>query len=153
VLGYISLHIDSDQILEITEKLYVKDKEEFYILSPGGEIIFRSNSEVSEDEKWIGSVLKTNDSSGTMEWKKDSFQGLMIYDKLSDSSGGWIIVKRIPYTSVFESALSVAKINILFGVIGLALVIMATFFVSFKITSPIRVLLQNIKQVESGNMD
>jgi two-component system sensor histidine kinase YesM len=153
VLGYISLHIDSEQILEITEKLYVKDKEEFYILSPDGELIFRSNSEVSQDEKWIGNVLKTDDSSGTMEWKKDSFQGLMIYDKLSDSSGGWIIVKRIPYTSVFESALSVAKINILFGVIGLALVIMATFFVSFKITSPIRVLLQNIKQVESGNMD
>lgn len=152
ILGYISLDIASEQILEISEKLYVKDKEEFYLISPEGELIFRSNPEVSEEEEWINRLVKDSESSGTLEWKEGSFDGLMIYDTLSESSGGWIIVKRIPFTSVFESAMSVAKINILFGVIGLCLVIMATFFVSFKITSPIRVLLQNIKQVESGNM-
>jgi two-component system sensor histidine kinase YesM len=32
------------------------------------------------------------------------------------------------------------------------LVVLATLFVSFKITSPIRILLQNIEQVEKGNM-
>ncbi|MBO1512789.1 sensor histidine kinase [Metabacillus bambusae] len=153
LLGYISLDIAPDQIIDISEKLYVKDKEEFYILSPEGELIFRSNSEVSESEEWITNVLNSTGTSGTMEWEKDSFRGLMMYDKISESSGGWILVKRIPYTSVFESAMSVAKINIIFGVIGLCLVIMATFFVSFKITSPIRVLLQNIKKVEEGNMN
>lgn len=153
VLGYISLDIAPDQILDISEKLYVKDKEEFYLISPEGELIFRSNQEISEDQEWISRLVNATDKQGTLEWKDESFDGLVIYDKLSDSSGGWIMVKRIPFTSVFESALSVAKINILFGVIGLCLVVMATFFVSFKITSPIRVLLQNIKQVESGNMN
>lgn len=153
LLGYISLDIDSEHLLGIAEKLYVKDKEEFYILSPEGELIFRSNNEVNENQQWITSLIKNNKPNGMMEWKKDSFHGLMIYETLDESSGGWILVKRIPFTSVFESALSVAKINILFGVIGLILVIMATLFVSFKITSPIRVLLQNIKQVESGNMN
>jgi two-component system, sensor histidine kinase YesM len=152
LLGYISLDIAPQQILDISEKLYVKDKEEFYLISPEGELIFRSNPEVSEDEEWIDGLVEASKTNGTLEYKDGSFDGLMIYEKLSDSSGGWIIVKRIPFTSVFESAMSVAKINILFGVIGLCLVIMATFFVSFKITSPIRVLLQNIKQVESGNM-
>jgi len=153
LLGYISLDINSEQLLNITHKLYVKDKEEFYIISPDGELIFRSNYEVSEDQQWIKRLIQNEDTSGMMEWKKDSFEGLMIYEKLDDSSGGWFLVKRIPYTSVFESALSVAKINILFGVIGLILVVLATLFVSFKITTPIRVLLQNIKQVESGNMN
>jgi len=153
LLGYISLDINSEHLLGIAEKLYVKDREEFYILSPEGELIFRSNNEVNENQQWITSLIKNNEPNGMMEWKKDSFHGLMIYETLDDSSGGWILVKRIPFTSVFESALSVAKINILFGVIGLILVIMATLFVSFKITSPIRVLLQNIKQVENGNMN
>ncbi|MGM0878027.1 MAG: sensor histidine kinase [Bacillota bacterium] len=153
LLGYISLDIAPDQIINISQKLYVKDKEEFYILSPEGELIFRSNKEVSEDEEWITRLIKNTESNGIMEWEKDSFSGMMIFDKISESSGGWILVKRIPYTSAFESALSVAKINIIFGIIGLCLVIMATFFVSFKITSPIRVLLQNIKKVEEGNMD
>ncbi|MCM3440562.1 histidine kinase [Metabacillus halosaccharovorans] len=153
LLGYISLEINSEHLLGIAEKLYVKDKEEFYLLSPEGELIFRSNNDVDENQQWIASLIKNNKPNGMMEWKKDSFHGLMIYETLDESSGGWIMVKRIPYTSVFESALSVAKINILFGVIGLILVIMATLFVSFKITSPIRVLLQNIKQVENGNMN
>ncbi|WP_175638630.1 sensor histidine kinase [Metabacillus schmidteae] len=153
LLGYISLDIDSEHLLEITDKLYVKDKEEFYILSPEGQLIFRSNNDVSENEQWITNLIQHKEPNGMMEWKKDSFNGLMIYETLDESSGGWILVKRIPYTSVFESALSVAKINILFGVIGLILVILATLFVSFKITTPIRVLLQNIKQVENGNMN
>ncbi len=153
LLGYISLDIDSEHLLEITDKLYGKDKEEFYILNPEGELIFRSNNDVNENQQWIKSLIQHNKPNGMMEWKKDSFNGLMIYETLDRSSGGWILVKRIPYTSVFESALSVAKINILFGVIGLILVILATLFVSFKITSPIRVLLQNIKQVENGNMN
>ncbi|KKI91540.1 histidine kinase [Bacillus sp. SA1-12] len=153
LLGYISLDIAPNKISEISEKLYVKDKEEFYILSQEGELIFRSNSEVSENEKWITQLINRPEPSGTMEWQKDSFRGLMIYERVSESTGGWIMVKRIPYTSVFESALSVAKINIMFGIIGLILVILATLFVSFKITSPIRVLLQNIKKVEEGNMN
>ncbi|WP_026559519.1 sensor histidine kinase [Bacillus sp. J37] len=153
LLGYISLEINSEHLLGIAEKLYVKDKEEFYLLSPEGELIFRSNNDVDENQQWITSLIKSSKTNGMMEWKKDSFHGLMIYETLDESSGGWIMVKRIPYTSVFESALSVAKINILFGVIGLILVIMATLFVSFKITSPIRILLQNIKQVENGNMN
>ncbi|WP_299090475.1 sensor histidine kinase [uncultured Metabacillus sp.] len=153
LLGYISLDIAPNKISEISEKLYVKDKEEFYILSPEGELIFRSNSEVSENEEWITKLINLSQPNGTMEWQKDKFRGLMIYEKVAESSGGWILVKRIPYTSVFESALSVAKINIMFGIVGLILVILATFFVSFKITSPIRVLLQNIKKVEEGNMN
>lgn len=153
LLGYISLDIAPDKILDISEKLYDKDKEEFYLLSREGELIYQSNNEVSEEEEWISSIVRTEHSNGTMEWEKDSFRGLMMYDKLTDSTGGWILVKRIPYTSVFESALSVAKINILFGLVGLCLVILATLFVSFKITSPIRVLLQNIKKVEDGNMN
>ncbi len=53
LLGYISLDIAPSQIINISEKLYVKDKEEFYIISSEGEMIFQSNNEVSEDEAWI----------------------------------------------------------------------------------------------------
>lgn len=153
LLGYISLDIAPSQIINISEKLYVKDKEEFYIISSEGEMIFQSNNEVSEDEAWIKKLTASKKQSGTMELETDSFQGLMIYDRTSEASGGWILAKRIPYTSVFESALSVAKINILFGMIGLCLVILGSFFVSFKITSPIRILLQHINKVEKGDMN
>lgn len=78
---------------------------------------------------------------------------VMMYDRLTPSAGGFLLVKRVPYATLHESAVNVAQINISFGIIGLSLVILATFFISLKITSPIRMLLANIQEIEKGNMD
>ncbi|TDL80953.1 cache domain-containing sensor histidine kinase [Peribacillus frigoritolerans] len=155
VLGYITLGISPDTIIDMSRNLYNRESEEFFLLSSEGEMIYSSNEEITDrqnDQKWIESIMKADSTSGTLEWKENSFNGVMMYDRLSDSSGGWILVKRVPYHILYDSAYSVAKINILFGVIGLSLVVLAVLFVSFKITSPIRILLQNIEQVEKGNM-
>lgn len=155
VLAYVTLEFSSEKIYKLSENLYNKDTEEFYILSPEGKLIYSSNSEISanqEKQKWIKKLTKNQNPKGTMEWKEDSFNGVMIYDHIPESAGGWYLVKRVPYATLYESAFSVTKINILFGVMGLLLVVMATLMVSFKITSPIRVLLHYIDQVEKGNM-
>lgn len=155
VLGYITLGISPDTIIDMSRNLYNRESEEFFLLSSEGEMIYSSNEEISDsqnDQKWIDSIMKADSTSGTLEWKENTFNGVMMYDRLSDSSGGWILVKRVPYHILYDSAYSVAKINILFGVLGLSLVVLAVLFVSFKITSPIRILLQNIEQVEKGNM-
>lgn len=156
ILAYISLEFSPDQITNISRNLYSEENEEFYIISPEGELIYHSTDETDEDTKttdWIDWVMSTNKVNGTVEWKEGSFNGVMIYDQLSQNSGGWYLVKRVPYTTLYESAFSVAKINIMFGVIGLILVILATLFISVRITSPIRILLKYIDQVEKGNLN
>ena len=155
VLAFISLEFSPDKIFELSQNLYNKEKEEFYIISSEGELIYSSNKVSSTDQdkqKWMDRLLQAEAENGTMEWEEDSFQGVMIYEQLPQSAGGWFLVKRVPYNTLYETAINVTKINILFGVIGLLLAIIATLFVSFKITSPIKVLLQNIQQVEEGNM-
>ncbi|WP_078378839.1 sensor histidine kinase [Sutcliffiella halmapala] len=157
VLAFITVEIASERILELSENLYNKETEEFFILSSTGELVYSSDVEVfakheQGEQKWIDAVMKSNVDHGTMEWENDEFQGVMMYDRTQASVGGWVIVKRVPYTTLYENAFAVTKINIMFGVVGLCLVIMATLFVSFKITSPIRVLMRNIQQVEEGNM-
>ncbi|MCA1059746.1 sensor histidine kinase [Rossellomorea aquimaris] len=155
VLAYISLDIAPDKIIDLSRNLYNPESEEFYLLSSEGEMIYSSDRDVSDDgnnQKWIKKILDSKDVSGTLEWEEDSFSGVMMYDQLPASAGGWLLVKRVSYANLYESAFSVAKINILFGVLGLTLVVLATLFVSFKITSPIRILLANIQEVEKGNM-
>ncbi|MFC0472676.1 sensor histidine kinase [Halalkalibacter kiskunsagensis] len=154
VLAYITLEVKPEKIMELSEFLYNKDEEEFYILTPEGHFIYNSvdNSSDHDHSKWINELHQSESASGKIEWKDSTFHGVIVYDAISDAMGSWILVKRIPYTTLYESAYGVAIINIIFGVLGLTLVILATFFVSFKITSPIRVLMQNIKQVEKGNM-
>ncbi|URM32258.1 sensor histidine kinase [Cytobacillus firmus] len=156
LLAYISLEFSPDQITNISRNLYSGENEEFYIISPEGDMIYRSTDEAENGDKtpeWIDWVIGANKENGTAEWEEDTFSGVMIYDQLSQNSGGWYLVKRVPYTTLYESAFSVAKINIMFGVIGLCLVILATLFISVRITSPIRILLKNIDQVEKGNLD
>ncbi|MFT4415050.1 cache domain-containing sensor histidine kinase [Fredinandcohnia humi] len=155
VLAYISLEFTPDKIFELSKNLYNKENEEFYIITPEGNLIYRSSLNTLPNEKkqeWIGPLVNTNEEQGAMEWKDAFFDGVMIYNKLPQPAGGWMLVKRIPYATLYQSVFRVAIINIMFGVIGLILVVLATLFVSFKITSPIRVLLQNIHQVEKGNM-
>ncbi|GLB58633.1 cache domain-containing sensor histidine kinase [Cytobacillus sp. NCCP-133] len=156
ILAYISLEFSPDQINNISRNLFLEGKEEFYILSPEGDLVYRSADQADggiQTPDWINWIISTNKENGTVEWKEDSFSGVMVYEKLSKNSGGWYLVKRVPYTTLYESAFSVAKINIMFGVIGLFLVILATLFISFRITSPIRVLLHYIDQVEKGNLN
>ncbi|MGD6831776.1 cache domain-containing sensor histidine kinase [Sutcliffiella halmapala] len=155
VLAFITVEVSTERVLELSENLYNKETEEFFILSRTGDLIYSSNEEVfvkQAEQKWIGEVMDSNKERGTMEWQNDSFHGMMMYEQTPAAVGGWILVKRVPYTTLYENAFTVTKINILFGVLGLSLVILATLFVSFKITSPIRVLLQNIQQVNEGNM-
>lgn len=156
VLAYITLEVGTEKILELSENLYNKQNEEFFILSATGELIYSSNPMVAskkEEQQWIPEIMKSELAQGTMEWDNGQFQGVMMYDQTELAEGGWVLVKRVPYTTLYDNAFVVTKINILFGVIGLCLVILASLIVSFKITSPIRVLLQNIQQVKEGNMN
>lgn len=154
VLAYITLEISPNKIYNISENLYNHDAEEFFILSPEGELIYQSDlSSGEEDQQWITEILKKENGAGTFEWKDDSFNGVIIYDQIASSLGDWRLVKRVPYVTLYESAFHVAGINISFGIIGLTLVVLATLFVSLKITSPIKELLHNIQEIEKGNMN
>ncbi|WP_339147924.1 MULTISPECIES: sensor histidine kinase [unclassified Sutcliffiella] len=155
VLAFLTLEVGTEKILELSENLYRRETEEFFILSPTGDLIYSSNPVVAteqEEQEWIPAIMQSDAEKGTMEWENGEFQGVMMFDRTELAVGGWILVKRVPYSTLYDNAFVVTKINILFGVIGLCLVILASLIVSFKITSPIRVLLQNIQQVKEGNM-
>jgi two-component system, sensor histidine kinase YesM len=155
VLAYLSLEISSDKIHQLSQNLYNENTEEFYILSPEGDFIYSSDQRImtkQNDLQWVTNLFAETKENGTLQWKDGTFNGAIIYNRLPASTGGWMLVKRIPYSHLYESAFAVTKINILFGCLGLLLVILATLYVTFKITSPIRVLLQYIQQVEKGNM-
>ncbi|OIJ17501.1 histidine kinase [Anaerobacillus alkalilacustris] len=155
VLGFISLEVTPGKIWELSKHLYDEKKEEFYVLTPKGSFIFNSHKGVyseTENEIWKDKLLEAPDVSGFFEWDDDNFHGVIVYETLPTPIGGWMLVKRLPYHTLHERAYGVAMINIIFGVIGIFIAVLATLFVSYKITSPIRVLVKNIRQVEKGNM-
>ncbi|WP_231686941.1 cache domain-containing protein [Bacillus sp. JCM 19034] len=132
-LAYITIEISMDKIAELSQYLYHEGKEELYIFTRDGDMIMQSSPVLPEGTSvdWIADLVEQEEFSGTMVWEDEAFDGVIIYDTLADTAGGWVVAKRIPSQTLYESAYGVAMINIFFGLIGLALVIMATFFVFF----------------------
>lgn len=154
LLGFLSIDINLSKISAIADRLFTKDMEDLYIMDERGVIIYSSNeTDIGKEnkEKWFGQVKKSLSKSTV--WTDKQFSGVIVYDKFSAPYKNWYIVKRIPYDVLYEGARKTVFINILIGIITLVFVLIATMFVSFKITAPIKVLIDNMKRVENGEFE
>ncbi|WP_231507873.1 sensor histidine kinase [Bacillus sp. UNC41MFS5] len=156
LLGFLSIDINLSKISAIAGRLFTKDMEDLFIMDDKGVIIYSSNESMigkENKEKWFEQVKKVSSTTKSMEWKDKQFSGVIVHDKFSAPYKNWYIVKRIPYNVLYQSARETALINILIGIVTLVIVLIATMFVSFKITAPIKVLIDNMKKVEKGEFE
>ncbi|MEH7745803.1 sensor histidine kinase [Neobacillus drentensis] len=156
LLGFLSIDINLSKISAIAGRLFTKDMEDLFIMDDKGVIIYSSNESMigkENKEKWFEQVKKVSSTTKSMEWKDKQFSGVIVHDKFSAPYKNWYIVKRIPYDVLYQSARETALINILIGIVTLVIVLIATMFVSFKITAPIKVLIDNMKKVEKGEFE
>lgn len=156
LLGFLSIDINLSKISAIAGRLFTKDMEDLYIMDERGVIIYSSNESVigkDNREKWFEQVKKESTTNKSMDWKDKQFSGVIVHDKFSAPYKNWYIVKRIPYDVLYQGARETALINILIGIVTLVIVLIATMFVSFKLTAPIKVLIDNMKKVEKGEFE
>jgi two-component system, sensor histidine kinase YesM len=156
LLGFLSIDINLSKISAIAGRLFTKDMEDLYIMDERGVIIYSSNESVigkENREKWFEQVKKESATTKSMDWKDKQFSGVIVHDKFSAPYNNWYIVKRIPYDVLYQGARETALINILIGIVTLVIVLIATMFVSFKLTAPIKVLIDNMKKVEKGEFE
>ncbi|MGG3468614.1 sensor histidine kinase [Neobacillus pocheonensis] len=155
-LGFLSIDINLSKIGDIAGRLYSENIEDLYIMNENGVIIYSSNKdEIGKEnkEKWFQQVKKNPKNGKSLEWKDKQFSGVIVYENFSNSFKNWYIVKRIPYDVLYQSARQTALTNILIGIITLVIVLMATLFISFRLTAPIKVLIANMKKVEKGEFE
>lgn len=156
LLGFLSIDINLSKISAIAGRLFTKNMEDLYIMDERGVIIYSSNESVigkENREKWFEQVKKESATTKSMDWKDKQFSGVIVHDKFSAPYKNWYIVKRIPYDVLYQGARETALINILIGIVTLVIVLIATMFVSFKLTAPIKVLIDNMKKVEKGEFE
>ncbi|WP_110114361.1 histidine kinase [Bacillus sp. CGMCC 1.16541] len=155
-LGFLSIDVNLSQIAAISDRLYDKRTEEFYLMNESGTVIYSSNAELigkRNEKSWFKKIKEQPKHEHNLEWKDKSFSGVIVHDTFSESFEGWHIVKRIPYDVLYEDARKTAFINVLIGIPFLVIVIVATLMISFKLTSPIKMLIQNMKKVEQGTFE
>ncbi|HIW31801.1 MAG TPA: histidine kinase, partial [Candidatus Paenibacillus intestinavium] len=155
ILGTFSMDVKLDYLSSLTDALYVSDEEDFYIFDPSGTIILSSDHKLAEDANypWFDELLQQSEASGSFQYSDDSFNGIHIYEKLDDDWMNWIIVKRIPYEYLYEDARKITHINSLVLFLFLLLALIATLYISFQFTQPIKNLIRYINKVEAGKLN
>lgn len=156
ILGVITLDVTTDVIREISEVLYTPGSEELYIIDDKGEIIFASDTDSAKGQEglaWIRSILEQEAVRGDYHYADSRFNGIHIYEKLSAPWMDWILVKRIPYDILYKDARQITLINSLVVFLFLVIAVIATLYISFRFTDPIKQLIRYINKIESGRMD
>lgn len=155
-LGFLSIDVDLEKIESIGNRLYTPGTEDFYLMDQTGHVVYSSDPSIIgkvNHEKWYDQIIAGQGEQQSFDWADDQFSGVLVYDKFSAPYDDWLIVKRIPYEHLYKKAREITVINILIGLLFLGIVVIATLFISFRITSPIKILINTIKKIESGRLE
>lgn len=156
VIGYLTIEVKSAELNKICKQLTLSKQETLYIIDRNQNMICSENEEGTEQSPqtpWAGSILASSSEIGVVKWRDESFSGIVIYDTLSANYLDWVIVKELPYSYLYESADTILTINTLIIALSMIVVVLASLYVSYHFTKPIRRLIGHINQVQSGNFN
>lgn len=156
VLGTLSIDVRMDMIKEISEMLYTSGDEQLFVLNQDGSIIYSSEVNETMDTTsypWIDDILNPSSSSGYYEYQDDNFDGIHLYQTLSTPFAQWTLVKRVPYEQLYMNARNLTLMNSLVVSLFLIIAVIATLYISFHFTSPIKQLIRYINKIEAGQLD
>lgn len=134
--------------------MYNSDTERLYILNEQGQALFASDSD------WIGkpvtagwSQLPEKDDSGHFTWKKDGFEGIVMYRHIENTLFKGSIIKLVPYEDLYGDARTITRFNTGIGVLFLILGGLSAVLISVGFTRPIKKLISFTQKVQIGQLD
>lgn len=154
-LGYISIDFNLDSIQSMSDLLYSKYSEDFYLIDQNYKVLYSSQDNLigtKLTDEWAEMLNKKQKLSGYFESSNGDFRGITIYETVEHFGQKWILAKRIPNQVLYKNANQLVFINVLVISVSLIIVIIATLFISLKLTSPIKELIQSIKEMKVKNM-
>lgn len=156
LLAELSIDVKLLVLEDLNRQLYDSGEENFYIVDAEGQIVLSSNkAEIGTEAKqsWLGSILQSGQDSGHFDWKAEAFDGMIFYDRIKTPYMDWYLIKQTPYKHLFSAADRIARINTAVGIAFLAVVVLATLFISIQFTRPLLRLIGYVNKIETGNLN
>ncbi|WP_342480699.1 histidine kinase [Paenibacillus sp. FSL L8-0340] len=154
VLADLSIDFRLGELEGIVKSMYNSDTERLYILNEQGEALFASDSD------WIGkpvtagwSQLPGKDDNGHFTWKKDGFEGIVMYRHIENTLFKGSIIKLVPYEDLYGDARTITRFNTGIGVLFLILGGLSAVLISVGFTRPIKKLISFTQKVQIGQLD
>jgi two-component system sensor histidine kinase YesM len=156
VIGFLSIDVYVNELFDICRQLSVAGKEKIYIIDQNQKVVYADDTQllgVQLNNGWSKQVVSESLDQNHFTWNNDGFSGMIIYKKIQTNYMDWTIVNQIPYSSLYENAQQITKINTFIVAAFLIIVVIATLFISVSFTKPIKRLISYINKVQSGNMN
>ncbi|WP_128100091.1 sensor histidine kinase [Paenibacillus sp. DCT19] len=158
-LGVLSIDLNMDSIAAISSRLYDPAKEQVYIVDRNNQIIYQGHSQVSDSlvlNKQVAAELH-DIRAGKVHFQKSSghFEqehSMYVYQQLGSSFADWTIIKQIPNETLYARANTLTWNNALIAIAALVMVIVATLFISIRITGPLKQLMRYMNQIQAGRL-
>ncbi|MDK8194845.1 sensor histidine kinase [Paenibacillus sp. UMB7766-LJ446] len=158
-LGALAIDLNMDTIAEICSRLYDPAKEQIYVIDNQNQIIYEGKSEVSGTEalrqEAATELNLARSDKGTVQTASGHFEqdhSMYVYQQLGSPFANWTIVKQIPNETLYASATTLTWNNAMIALAALLLVIVATLFISIRITGPLKQLMRYMNQIQAGRL-
>lgn len=158
-LGALAIDLNMDTIAEICSRLYDPAKEQIYVIDNRNQTIYEGKSEVSGTEalrqEAATELNLARSDEGTAQTASGHFEqdhSMYVYQQLGSPFANWTIVKQIPNETLYASATALTWNNAMIALAALLLVIVATLFISIRITGPLKQLMRYMNQIQAGRL-
>lgn len=158
-LGVLAIDLNMNTIAAITGRLYDPTKEQIYVVDGQNQIIYQGRSEVNHTdalrEETASELNIARSGAGTAQNVAGHFEqdrSMYVYQQLGSTYADWTIVKQIPNETLYARATTLTWNNALIAIAALVLVIVATLFISIRITGPLKQLMRYMNQIQAGRL-
>lgn len=158
-LGVLAIDLNMNTIAAICGRLYDPAKEQIYVVDGQNQIIYQGRSEVNHTdalrEETASELNIARSSAGTAQNVAGHFEqdrSMYVYQQLGSTYADWTIVKQIPNETLYARATTLTRNNAMIAIAALVLVIIATLFISIRITGPLKQLMRYMNQIQAGRL-
>nr|WP_145405704.1 sensor histidine kinase [Paenibacillus xylanexedens] len=161
-LGVLAIDLNMNSIAAICSRLYDPGKEQIYVVDGQNRIVYQGRTEVqgAGNANHLQSVAANALRDGqaytgearNAEGHFEQDHSMYVYQQLGNSYADWTIVKQIPNETLYARATSLTWNNAMIAIAALVLVIVATLFISIRITGPLKQLMRYMNQIQAGRL-
>ncbi|TYP75500.1 two-component system sensor histidine kinase YesM [Paenibacillus methanolicus] len=153
LLARLSIDVKLSVLQDLNRQLY-DEAERLYIVDKSGRVVLASQEAKQEEVlEWFTKVRRADSDSGYIDQKSSDFKGMIFYDRIQTDYMDWYLVKLSPYTHLYERAGNIARINAGVSIGFLAIAVLATLYVSLRITRPLQRLIGYVNKIETGHLN
>jgi len=148
VLGYLNIEVDEHVLKESYVNLQ-DESSDILICDRQGNIISKSQAENSQKDLFPIDILGREDY-GSREYRVGSERYVAIYASFNRSQ--WFVVKNVPREALYAEVTQL-QLYVVTGMVAFFLILLfITISYSKRVTMPITKMIDQMKEVESGNL-